>query len=397
MPAERILTESARGKHHARSAAHSQSGLEFALVCLALALVAGTAAAFAWARPTATSKYLRYTQSGRLSYSGHVPAGSIYGSGLATGEPIYTSLVHNLEVGFTYQFSSGAPAVLSGTERLVATISNGQGITHPFVLSKPRSFHGDGSSMTGKLSLSALSAAANAFEKAAGASLEGGYTVTISPSVTVKGRLGPKPVSASFSPQFNFSYAGNALLPGTGTQGGSTTGTTANEGGAAPFTPSSSGSVTVPNARPANFLLPSLKVSTARVVFLVMFAVLAAAGALAGRRPFGEVTSEDESVRIASRYGPSLVEVATLPGFPSVVPVEISSIAGLVRVSRQLECPMLYCRGQGGRSTSVYAVLDNGTLYRYDVPRPTAVEAEARRAASLDAQHGQGLFIANNS
>jgi len=392
MSVESTRTEAPRAKRHAKGGPPVQPGLELALLCLALALLAGAAAAFAWARPTTTSSALGYTQSGRLSYSGRVPAGSIYGDSLVTGEPVYTSLVHDLEVSFAYQFSSGAPAALSGTEQLVATINNGQGITDSFVLSKPKSFRGDRSALTGELSLSALSAAANAFEKAAGASLDG-YTVTVSPSVTVAGRLGPRPVSASFSPQFNFSYTGNALVPSTAASEGGTTGTASNQGGTAPFTPSSSGSVTVPGARPAGFLLAGLKVSTARAAFLVIFAVLMVAGVLAARRPFEQVTSEDERARIASRYGASLVEVAALPGFPSVVPVEMSSIAGLARVSRQLECPLLYCPGEDGQAASVYAVIDNGTLYRYCARVPAAWRAKGTEI-SLGLPERQSVLVA---
>ena len=386
MPADPAPAQRHRGKRHA-TAGPGQAGLGVGVACLAIALLAATAAIFAWARPTTAKTVLGYTQSGRLSYSAPVPAGSLYDGRLSTGEPVYSDVVDKLKVGFTYQFQSGAASLLTGNERLVATINNGQGITRSFVLSGAKSFHGDRSYISGELSLTALDEVADAFNRAAGGSLDG-YTVTISPSVATKGRLGPEPVATSFAPQFVFSYTGSALVPAPASSAPSLASAANSQPATESFTPSSSGAVTVPNARAASFLLSNLKVSTARTAALVLLGLALAVGAFAGRRLLLQAKSEDEKVRIASRYGPSLIPVSALPDFPSVIPVEMSSMAGLMRVSRQLQCPVLHCPGGEDRATNVYAVIDNGTLYRYGAVRQPNRKGD-RAATSLNIPGGQ--------
>jgi hypothetical protein len=117
--------------------------VDIVYACGARASVAGVVAGFAWARPTTTASVLHYTQAGSLSYSAPVPPDSVYGSeGLRTGQPVYTSVVSKLRVGFSYQLQTGAPTALSGSEQLVATIDNGQGITRNFTLQPLTRFSG---------------------------------------------------------------------------------------------------------------------------------------------------------------------------------------------------------------------------------------------------------------
>jgi len=346
--------------------------LDIVYACGALAIIAGVVAGFAWSRPTveATASVLHYTQSGNLSYSAPVPSSSIYGSaGLQTGQPVYTSVVDKLNVAFSYQFQATAPAALSGSEQLVATIYNGQGISRSFALQPVRRFSGDHFDATAILDLSAFKTAANVFDEVAGQ--QGSYTVNISPNVKVHGSLGPRLLSATFDPQVQFGYSSSALVPTSGSSGGASQ-TGAGQGGAASLIPTSPGSLSVPSAQPATILLKSLKVADVRVGALAALALVLLFGALAGWRLLAEATSDDEAVRIATRYGATLVEARALPDSRDMTVVEMQSFAGLMQVARRLECPVLHQGGVGDQ----YAVVDNGTLYRYRTaakPAPPAI------------------------
>jgi hypothetical protein len=106
-----------------------------------------------------------------------------------------------------------------------------------------------------------------------------------------------------------------------------------------------------------------LRVADVRVAALAVLALALLSGALAGRRLIAEATSDDEAVRIAVRYGATLVEATGLPDGRSMTVVDIGSFAGLMHVAHRLECPVLHQGGMGDQ----YAVVDNGTLYRYKI------------------------------
>lgn len=350
--------------------------MDIVLACGVVALAAAGLAGLAWTRPATTASVLRYVQTGSLSYAATVPAGSVYGSGgLQTGEPVYTNAVSRLALRFSYQLQTAAPVAVSGTERLGATIANGQGITRTVFVGPVSSFSGDHFSTTAMLDLSTLRTIASSFSRAAGGLSESDYTVTISPSVTVHGRLGPARLSATFGPQIQFSLSPAVLMPDAGPSGagsGPATGATpATQGTTGSLTPRSAGAVTVPSAQPATVLLNDLKVADVRVVALFVLGFALLFGLFAGRRLFREATSDDEGVRIATRYGATLVEAESLPAGPRTAMVELSSFAGLLQVARRLECPVLH---QGGIADT-YAVVDSGTIYHYSPPLRLGPEA----------------------
>ena len=164
-------------------------------------------------------------------------------------------------------------------------------------------------------------------------------------------------------------------MPDAGPSGagsGPATGATpATQGTTGSLTPRSAGAVTVPSAQPATVLLNDLKVADVRVVALFVLGFALLFGLFAGRRLFREATSDDEGVRIATRYGATLVEAESLPAGPRTAMVELSSFAGLLQVARRLECPVLH---QGGIADT-YAVVDSGTIYHYSPPLRLGPEA----------------------
>lgn len=346
--------------------------LEVAIVCAVLAICSVIVAGVAWSHPATTAASISYSQAGRLSYSAPTSPTSVYGSaGLTTGRPIYGSVVSALTVAYAYQFVAAAPSSLKGTEQLVATISNGQGITRTIPLqAAATSFTGQRFTASGTLDLAALSSAASAFDQVAATQANSGrYTVAISPSVIVHGQLGLRPLTASFDSPVSFSYSAGNLLPG---------GSSASSGtpSRAEFAPSSTGSVSLPSGKSATLFL-GLTVFDARVGSLAVLLVSLLLLGFAGRPLLREATSDDERARIAIRYGSSVVEAEAVAAHAGVIVVQLGSFDGLLQVARRLECPVLHW----GDAGDVYAVVDSGTLYRYRTV-PSLVTELARRSKS---------------
>lgn len=348
------------------------TGWDGVLACLVLAAAAAVVAGFAWSRPTTVATPLPYTQSGRLTY--HVPTSpsSVYGpAGLSTGEPIYTGLVTTVPMAYSYRFESPAPVALAGTEQMSATISNGQGISRTIPLQPATAFRGTRVTASGTLDLQTLQGIATAFDQVAGAGNGGTYDVDISSTVDAHGRLGSVPFRTHFAPQVAFTLSSSALVPNTGsggaaagdpvpqasTGGGPSTKATSTRA----FGTSTTGSVQLLSGRSATLFL-GLPVLPARIGSLLVLALSLGVGVFLALPLLDAVGSDDEKVRIQTRYGPSLIEAAALRGPPTLVAVDLTSFEALAQVAHRLECPVLHTRHG---SIDVYAVVDNGTLYRY--------------------------------
>lgn len=332
------------------------------LACGVVVVCAAVVAGFAWSRPTTADSGLRYTQTGRLSYTAPVAPSSVYGTTrVESGQPVYTSAVRNLRLSYAYRFDTPLPAVLVGSERLVATISNGQGVNRRIPLQRVRAFSGRGFVAKATLRLADLQAAAAAFDQANGGLASGTYPVEISPSVEIHGTLAGTKLRRSFTEALRFSFGDGVLMPAPVQEPTNAVGTTPPGPPSPKLAAASAGTVTVPGARRAT-LFAGVSVADARRGSLAALAAALLVAALLARRLVAALGSEDERVRIGARHGLALVETHVLPDEADVVTVRVSSFAGLLHVARRLECPILHRPGNG----DVYAVVDNGTLYRYD-------------------------------
>jgi hypothetical protein len=274
---------------------------------------------------------------------------------VSTGEPVYGAVVKALGVTYSYQLKASAPAAVRGTEQLVVTISNGQGLVRIIPLQPAVTpFTGTGFAATASLDIANLRAAATAFDHAGGSGGTGigTYAVAISPSVNIGGRIGASPMSASFDAPINFSYTAGNLLPGGS---GPARGSQPQPNLAA----SSSGSVSVPAGQVATLAF-GLSVSEVRIASLVVLLFALLIGGIAGWPVLRQATSDDERDRIAARYGSLIVEAEAVAAHSGVVVVELDSFDDLLRVARRLECPILHWAEAG----DIYAVVDSGTLYR---------------------------------
>ncbi len=338
-----------------RSSGRAPGGrLDVVVVCAVLAICAAILAGVAWSRPTTATSKLTYTQSGQLAYSAPASPKSVYGSaGVSTGEPVYGSVVQALALTYSYQLRADLPAAVSGTEQLVATVSNGQGLSRSIPLQATVTpFTGPVFAATARLDMAVLRGVAAAFDQVGGNAGTGMYSVAIAPSVNISGRIGSARLNASFDAPIDFTYTAGDLLPG---RAGAAPGSQAQPSLAA----SSNGSVTVPAGQVATLLF-GLSVSEVRIASLVLLLVAVLLGGIAGWPVLRQATSDDEPARIAARYGSLIVEAEAVAAHSGVVVVELDSFDDLLRVARRLECPILHWAEAG----DIYAVVDSGTLYR---------------------------------
>lgn len=359
----------------------------------AIAICALVVTALAWTRPAMAPSHIDYRQVGHLTYSAPTSATSVYGgSSVATGQPVYTNAVKDVTVTYAYSFGSSSPSKISGTEHLVATIDNGQGVVRSFVLQPAAGFAGDSFSASGTLHLSDLQGAAAAFEQMATVDGAAAYVVSITPDVALKGSLGGAAIRTGFSEPVQFDYrpasstsvgvfspihsTGGPRAASSNSTGSSSA--PASTASSDPLTATAQGVVPRPGGSPATLF--GLSVRNARIAGPTILVGALLALFLLGRRPIRDLTTGDEGRRISARHGAAMVEVDALPSAPNST-VELSSFEGVLKVARRLGCPILHLGGPG----SVYAVVDGVTVYRYVVdggarsapfvPAPTMPEA----------------------
>ncbi len=375
----------------------SRDRLDVVLASLLVAVAAAVLAGFAWTRPSTVNLTVPYEQSGSLSYTTPVSSHSVYGTGrVTTGQPVYLSAVRTLDLSYDYRFASSSLASLSGTEQLVATMSDGQGLTRSIQLQPVSPFRGESFVASARLPLARLSAVAAQFDKALG-SQNGTYSVQITPSVKAGGTLARAVLRTRFDGAASFEFTGSALVPASAVTGSSTA-------SSAPVSPVSSlqhvstGAAETPGGSPA-VMFGHLSVADVRLGALVVLLLALLVGLRFALPLLGEFVSSEERVRIAARYGPALVEIDML-GLPTEATlVQVSSFDGVLQVAKRLECPILHESGEVER----YVVVDNGTVYEYPIttPSPAGLARVAGARAALmssgnhSAAHAAGPHAAN--
>ena len=375
----------------------SRDRLDAMLACAALAICAVVVGTLAWTRATTATSAIGYAQSGTLSYGASVSPTSVYGSSrLISGQPVYTSAVTHLHLTYDYHFQANAPSTLSGSEQLIATIDNGQGLTRRIVLQPASSFTGPGFITGADLNLADIANVAQQFDRGASANPNNSssYNVAVTPAVHIHVKLGGVSVNEAFDAAATFVFNGAALIPTSATTNGSGSATASGSSATASLHHSSTGSVKVPRGRTATMLF-GLPVADARLAALIVFI-----GALVGGLRFGlpllrDITSGEEQVRIAARYGSTLVTTDFVSPPEHAAVVELTSFDGLMQVARRLECPVLHQTGDLER----YAVVDNGTIYQYTTASgrtPANLASEGCKGPAADAAPARRVRLSRN-
>ncbi len=334
-------------------------------------------ALIAFTRPSAAliATSVPYTQSAGLSYSaGSVPAPAYPTGRLSTGDPVFTHVVHALEVGYSYRFKSEAPARLQGTASLAATVTSTSGWQTTIPLGRPVRFRGTRASVSARLDIGALLALVSRVETVTG--VRGSYTLTIVPRVLLSGSLGGAPLQSSFAPESKFSLNSLEIRPVTATGAASE----ASEQAAA-FSKSTTGSATARRSRPAHLAFGAIEigVSLARTLALggIALVAIALAAALALLRP----RREEETESILARYGSLIVPVERVWQMPGVAVIDVTDIDSLVRIAGHYERSILHERAEYG---DAFWVSDESGQFRYAIWAATEEEDQPEQEQELE-------------
>jgi signal peptidase I len=315
-----------------------------------------------------------YVQRGAFSWSSPAPVGAVYQSpSLRPSDPVFLRLVHTLEVRFAYGIRSALPSGFSGSARLDAVLSDGDGWQRRLVLVPARRFRGSRVVLTGKLDLQSLTDAVRRFEAQTGAH-NSVYDLDLAPRVQIRGVAGGRLVRNTFAPSLPFDLDELRLQlarPPTGVAPKSRV-----------QTKTTSGARTV-QSTVALFGLRA-RVTVARRLSLVVAGcgiALAFAAAILFRRR----RRDGEVAEIERRYGDLIVEVAVgarLPGSER----RVATIDALVRIAERYDRLVLHEVHGGGHS---FLVDDAGVIYRYDVGASSDAITEIRLDETLRFRTGR--------
>ena len=153
-----------------------------------------------------------YQQTGAFSYSSLAPGDLYAGNRVNSGDPVFLTLVRNLDVGFDYQFSSTSPHDVHGTYKLGVEIRQESGWKRTIDLLPETAFRGDRVTMASVVPLMTVQALAAAFANQTG--MKGGnFTVALVPVIKLQGTVAGAPLDAAFTPRMPFRMDPFQLVP----------------------------------------------------------------------------------------------------------------------------------------------------------------------------------------
>jgi signal peptidase I len=341
----------------------------------ALAAVAATAAAMFLTlgliaftqplkRPTTTAT--AYTQRLTFGYSAAAPAGPVYPTGVVkTGNPLFLTLVHRLNIHIDYRFTSAASHVLTGSESVALLLTGPSGWSHTIMLVPRTPFTGDHASTDVTLDLPHLQSLFAQVGKATGIPAGLGATIAVEPRVHIKGTVAGQPIKSTYEPGLDFQ-----LEPLQLQLGGAPSTPASQVGGSASGGLNPSQTSKVETVRSVGNTLGvggvSLDVTAVRWIALIGLLLTIVCAVVAYLLKRGEPF--EETYRIHSQYGHLVVPIVAGEdlGWPAV---DVATIKALVRLAESGQRLILHSRAAG---VDTYMVNDDGTVYRYQV-RPSKV------------------------
>ncbi len=339
-----------------------------AAVIAALALAAMipffALAVLAFTRPAAQvlAVHVPYRQTGRLSYGANPPAGPTYPDGtVRTGDPLFTHVVHSIQLAFAYRFASSAPHRLAARGSLSATVASTSGWRTTIPLSAPSPLHGDSGVIRARMDLDSLLALVARVESET--AVRGSYTLTIEPRVVLAGKLAGAPLSGAFTPASKFALNSLEIRPVAANGAPSEAAQAPNS-----FEHSEAGATEAKLSRPAQLRIGpfSMTVTAARAIALAGLALVAAC-ALAAALVLARPRRRSPTEAILSRYGSLIVPVSVVWQQPGVPLIDVEDIDSLARVAAHYERSVLHERAEYG---DAFWVCDESGQFRYAVLDP---------------------------
>lgn len=328
--------------------------------------------AIAFARPAhhRAAKVTPFTQRVTFAYSAHVRRNPVYPDGtVSTGEPVFLSMVRQLNLHIDYRLASGAATNLTGSEKVVLTMTGPSGWKRSFVLTPSTRFSGSHTSTDVSLDLAQLQGLLSEIEKLTGSPGFGTFSLGVGPQVSVSGTVAGRPVNTSFHPALSFSFASGQLQVAGGPSGSSSPGSTASP---ADFTQTQSGSVSAPASAATTLPVFGIAPQIATLRWIAIIGLLASIAVTLYFYLRKRSEPFEETFRIVAQYGHMIVPIAGGEdlGWP---PVDVTSIKALVRLAESGQRLILHNRSG---DVDTYMVNEEGTVYRYQVKPSNVVWGE---------------------
>jgi hypothetical protein len=298
---------------------------------------------------------------------------------VATGDPIFTQLVHRLTVHVDYRLDTTAQHSVSGTEDVLLRLTGPGGWSRSIVLAPRTHFSGDHTSTDVTLDLPQLQSLLGRVAKLTGVVNYAGYTIAVVPEVHTTGSVAGQQVDPSFTQGLSFQLTPTQLLPGaaSGTSPQTAGGAGAGQSNSG-LTQSQSGTVSSPATAPNTFTLlgVSPQIVTLRWIALIGLLLSAGVALYAYLRKRGEPF--EETFRIQSQYGHMIVPIVGGEdlGWP---PVDVPNIKALVKLAESGQRLILHNRAN---NVDTYMLNEEGTVYRYQVKPSNVVWREWSETAT---------------
>ncbi len=305
-----------------------------------------------------------YSQKVTFAYNARTRRSAVYPTGrITTGDAIFLTMVHQLNLHIAYTLTSDADTSVAGTEKVAVTMTGPSGWKRAFVLTPRTHFTGSHTGTDVTLDLSQLQGLLSQVERLTASPGFGTFSLAVGPQVQVSGTVAGRPVKTSFDPTLSFSFQSGQLVVGGGTSAAGTSPGGSSSSPASSFTQIQSGTVSSPGLAPSTLtaLGASVQIATLRWIAIAGLLLGLATTIFFYLRKRGEPF--EETFRIMAQYGHLIVPIVGGEdlGWP---PVDVPNIKALVRLAESGQRLILHNRAN---DVDTYMVNDEGTVYRYQV------------------------------
>jgi signal peptidase I len=296
-----------------------------------------------------------YTQSGAFSYTGASAAGIYDTDSVQSGDPIFTKLTCNLNLGFVYALEGNSMENLTGSQQFYALVKDEQsGWQRTLPLTADTPFTGNTFSNSTTLDLCQVESLVADMEQETGFRLSNAYSLEIVSRVTVKGQISGQELSTVFAPNLTFKFDSlHFFVENSATQADSMQ--TIQSG----FVMNSS---QVPNTLSILGLKPS--VVGARITAVVGL-LLSLLGLLFLYLYFHRTTKNSPVDLIQLKYGGMIIDVSEHGLGDLSSAIEVATIDDLAKLAERENVMIMHVQFERKDVVYYYLVRVNGTTYRY--------------------------------
>lgn len=306
---------------------------------------------FAFLRPVSrtVATDVTYQQSGQFDYTATAPSGIYDADTIKTGDPIYRQITRSMPVKFDYLLTAQGPIAVAGTYRLNLEISDGNGWRRTVELQSVQNFTGPSFTSSGIVDLANVDELIASFEKQTG-SAPANYTLTLVPTVQLRGEIGGQALQDEFRPRLDFQLTKSLVQPVVSAE-------------TSPFKAIQTGVIKDQRTESNTLSLGAFSANVASVrgigpltLGLALLSLIVVGGPLLRRM------QRDEVFRIRLNYSPLLVGVRETSGLQGDRVIDVTSIDDLAKLAERTGGPILY---NPSDLAFGYVVLEGGITYRY--------------------------------